>query len=67
MFMGNMTEAGEIRQMIHPRKLFSHKGNFGHAALVAGSKGMMGAAVMAARACLQSGTGKLTCYVPHGL
>ena len=25
---------------------------------------MMGAAVMAARACLQSGTGKLTCYVP---
>lgn len=59
-----MTEAGVIRQLIHPRKLFSHKGNFGHAALVAGSKGMMGAAVMAAGACLQSGTGKLTCYVP---
>jgi len=47
-----------------PKKPFSNKGNFGHACLIAGSCGMMGAAVMAAKACLKSGVGKLTCVVP---
>ena len=42
----------------------SHKGNFGHALLVAGSYGKMGAAVLAARACLRSGVGLLTVHVP---
>ena len=45
------------------RTPFAHKGNFGHAALVAGSTWMMGAAILCARACLRSGAGKLTCYV----
>jgi hydroxyethylthiazole kinase-like uncharacterized protein yjeF len=35
----------------------------GHAALVAGSYGMLGAAILAAKACLRSGVGKLTCFV----
>lgn len=35
----------------------------GHAALIAGSEGMLGAAILAARACLRSGIGKLTCFV----
>ncbi|MFT3901679.1 MAG: NAD(P)H-hydrate dehydratase [Niabella sp.] len=47
-----------------PRKAFAHKGNFGHALLVAGSYGKMGAAVLSARACLRSGVGLLTCHVP---
>lgn len=47
-----------------PRGLFSHKGTFGHALLVAGSHGKMGAAVLAARACLRSGVGLLTLHVP---
>ena len=34
----------------------------GHAALIAGSPGMLGAAILAARACLRSGVGKLTCF-----
>ena len=47
-----------------PRDPFSHKGDYGHALLCAGSFGMMGAAVLAARACLRGGIGKLTVYVP---
>ena len=43
----------------------SHKGDYGHALLVAGSYGKMGAAVLAARACLRSGVGLLTVHVPR--
>jgi len=53
-----------VRSIYKPRKQFSHKGTFGHALLVAGSYGKMGAAVMAARACLRSGVGLLTMHVP---
>ena len=53
-----------VRDIYKLRKPFSNKGNFGHACLIAGSYGMMGAAVMAAKACLKSGVGKLTCIVP---
>ncbi len=53
-----------IKGILKPRNKFSHKGNFGHAALVAGSYGMMGAALLAAKACLASGAGRLTCYIP---
>ena len=53
-----------IKAIIKTRNKFSHKGNFGHAALIAGSYGMMGAAILAAKGCMQAGTGKLTCYIP---
>jgi len=52
------------QQLLQPRKPFSHKGDYGHAAIIAGSYGMMGAAVLCARACLRSGVGKLTCHIP---
>lgn len=51
-----------IHSIHKPRKRFSHKGNFGHALLVAGSYGKNGAAILAARACLRSGVGLLTCH-----
>ncbi len=54
-----------IRCLYRPRKSFAHKGNYGNLLLMAGSYGMMGAAVLAAKACLRSGAGKLTCYVPR--
>lgn len=47
------------------RKKFSHKGNFGHALLICGSKGKTGAAVLAAHACLRSGAGLVTVHVPN--
>ena len=56
-------DAAMVKSILKPRKKFSHKGDFGHAALVAGSAGMMGAAVLCARACLRSGVGKLTCHI----
>ena len=59
-----MLEVEEIRSLIKPRKQFAHKGNFGHALLIAGSKGMGGASVLAARACLRSGVGLLTVHAP---
>ena len=58
----------ELKKLIKPRQKFSHKGIFGHALLIAGSHGMMGAAVLAARACMRSGVGKLTVHsVKSGL
>lgn len=59
-----LIEAGLIKNIYQPREIFAHKGSFGHAAIVAGSTGMMGAATLCAKACLRSGAGKLTCYVP---
>jgi NAD(P)H-hydrate epimerase len=43
---------------------YAHKGDFGHALIIAGSKGKMGAAVLSARACMRSGVGLLTVHVP---
>ena len=54
-----------IRDMLKPRSCFAHKGHFGHALLIAGSLGKMGAAVLAGKACLRSGTGLLTVHVPQ--
>ena len=47
-----------------PRDPFAHKGNFGHALILAGSYGKMGAAILAAKACLSAGVGLLTSYFP---
>ena len=46
------------------RSAFDHKGKFGHAMIIGGSKGMMGAAVLATKACLRSGSGLTTALVP---
>lgn len=47
------------------RDKFSHKGSYGHALLIAGSYGMMGAAVLSARAVIRSGAGLLTIHTPR--
>ena len=57
--------AEEIGEKIKSRSKFSHKGTYGHALLIAGSYGMMGAAVLAAKACLRSGVGLVTAHVPR--
>ena len=54
-----------IKHLLKPRKKFAHKGTFGHALLIAGSYGKMGAAVLSAKALLRSGAGLLTMKVPH--
>lgn len=55
----------EIQHIIQKRSRFSHKGTYGHALLIAGSFGKMGAAVLASKACLRAGAGLLTTHVPH--
>ena len=57
-----LVEKSDARNMLRPRGLFTSKADFGNALLVAGSYGMMGAAVMGARAALRSGVGKLTVH-----
>lgn len=47
------------------RAKFAHKGTFGHALLIAGAYGTVGAAILAARACLRSGAGLLTVHSPQ--
>jgi NAD(P)H-hydrate epimerase len=58
-------EKEEVKKMIPLRSKFAHKGTFGHALLVAGSYGKMGASVLASKACLRSGVGLLTVHIPH--
>ncbi|MDR2968197.1 MAG: NAD(P)H-hydrate dehydratase [Tannerellaceae bacterium] len=60
-----MVEESDIVALIHPRDRFAHKGYFGHALLIAGSKGKMGASLLAAKACLRSGAGLLTVHIPQ--
>lgn len=55
-----------LRQKLLPRPTDGHKGTFGHALLIAGSRGMMGASLLAAQAAMRSGLGKLTVAVPQG-
>jgi len=50
--------------LYRPRDPFANKGNFGHALILAGSYGKMGAAVLAARACLAGGAGLITTHLP---
>jgi hydroxyethylthiazole kinase-like uncharacterized protein yjeF len=54
-----------IKSILKPREASSHKGNHGHALLIAGSKGFMGSSVIASRACLRSGAGLLTVNIPE--
>lgn len=53
-----------VASWLHVREADSHKGDYGRALLVAGSRGMMGAALLSARACMRSGVGLLTVRVP---
>jgi hydroxyethylthiazole kinase-like uncharacterized protein yjeF len=57
-------EKKEVAPLLKKRAKFDHKGNFGHALLVAGSKGKIGAAVLSAKAALRTGVGLFTCHLP---
>lgn len=57
----------ELRDALADRRPDDHKGTFGHALIVAGSRNMAGAAILAARAALRSGAGLVTLAVPVSL
>lgn len=54
----------DISPLIPVRNKFAHKGDFGHALLIAGSRGKMGAAILASKACMRIGSGLLTVHIP---
>ncbi|MCF6352613.1 MAG: NAD(P)H-hydrate dehydratase [Cyclobacteriaceae bacterium] len=52
------------RLALKPRAKFAHKGMLGHALMVGGSFGKIGANVLASMACLKAGTGLVTSLLP---
>ena len=60
-----LVEFEDVKGIMKPRLRFSHKGTFGHALLVGGSKGKIGASVLMGKACLRSGAGLVTVHLPN--
>ncbi|MGV3529025.1 MAG: NAD(P)H-hydrate dehydratase [Flavisolibacter sp.] len=60
-----LVEAEFAGKIYRPRSRFAHKGSFGHALIMAGSYGKMGAAVLATKACVKSGAGLTTAFIPQ--
>ena len=57
-------DQSEIEELIKPRLKFSHKGTYGHALILAGSLGKIGAAILCGKAALRSGCGLVTVRSP---
>ena len=55
----------QVCDFVLPRKRFAHKGHFGHVLMITGGYGKMGAAVLASRAALRSGSGLVTTHIPR--
>ena len=59
-----LLEENDVRPRILKRSPYAHKGNMGNALIIAGSYGMGGASVLATKACLRAGAGKVTTHTP---
>ncbi|MDN3678660.1 NAD(P)H-hydrate dehydratase [Flavobacterium paronense] len=57
-------DINSIQKIFQKRAPNSHKGNHGHALIIAGSKSKIGAAIICAKACLRSGAGLVTLNIP---
>ena len=60
-----IVEENDVRACLLDRSPFAHKGQMGTALLIAGSYGMAGAAVLASKACMRSGVGKVVVNTPR--
>ena len=60
-----LVEFADVKGILKPRSRFSHKGTFGHALMIGGSKGKIGATVLMGKACLHSGPGLVTVHLPN--
>ncbi len=54
----------EILKFFKPVDSKAHKGTQGHAVIISGSYGKIGAAVLASKSCLKSGCGLVTTFLP---
>ncbi|MCK0188433.1 NAD(P)H-hydrate dehydratase [Arenibacter sp. F20364] len=55
----------EVLSMYIPREKYSHKGSYGHALIIGGSYGKIGAVILASKGSLYAGSGLVTVYVPR--
>jgi NAD(P)H-hydrate epimerase len=55
----------DVKCFYPTRDKFAHKGNFGHCLLIAGSYGMLGAAILSTNACIRAGAGLVTIHIPR--
>jgi len=62
----DLIEAEEIHRLLPARSRTGHKGDFGHVLVVAGSRGMPGAAALAALGALRAGAGLVTVATGRG-
>lgn len=62
-----LADSAHVKKLLPARKRNSHKGSYGRAAIVAGSLEYTGAAYLSAAACLRSGAGYTTLFVPRGI
>lgn len=56
---GNLLALAQVRGWLAPRARNSHKGDFGSLGIIGGNRGMVGAALLAGRAALYGGAGKV--------
>ncbi len=54
----------DVCSLVPVRERFSHKGTFGHALVIAGKYGMMGAALLTGKSALRGGAGLVTIHIP---
>jgi hydroxyethylthiazole kinase-like uncharacterized protein yjeF len=66
-FANNIIDHDLVKSLLPRRQSDSHKGNFGHALLIGGSKGMMGAIQMSSLAALRAGAGLVTAALPKSM
>ncbi len=63
----SLIEKNKIAALFPSRSYDSHKGSYGHLAILAGSPGRTGAAALCANAAMRSGTGLVTLGIPDSL
>lgn len=59
-----LTEKEDIKSLIHKRGRFAYKNKYGHALIIAGSEGKMGAAILSSMAALRAGAGLVSSHIP---
>ena len=64
---GKYFDSAEARPFLRARARNSHKGNYGHLMVIAGSRGKSGAAILASRGALRMGAGLVTAAIPDSV
>ena len=55
----------QAQQFYKPRQAFDHKGTYGHALIIGGSYGKIGAPILSAKGAFRAGGGLVSVYIPR--